>query len=513
MKFTRHIIVACVWLAAALCASAQCEVEYDAGITANYGKGEIAPYYINSNRGGTLTQQYSALLSAALRHEMDTTRRFSYGFGAELWGGYSSSVSYARYDVGSDRFLRNQQHPARAWVQQLYADVKYRSLKATVGAKARQSVMASTDLSSGDLIMSGNARPGAGIAAGFVNYQTVPFTNGWLQISGELGFERFGDTQWLENHYNYCNNFLTTGYWFNYKQMHLRTSPNQPVVATIGAQAACQFAGTQHIYQNGILTKSVPMSANFKSFFRSIIPGSGGDNPGDQVYVEGNHLGSWDMMVEYRHRRVGKFRAYHQTIWEDGSGIGFQNGFDGLWGLEWRSATRSLVSGVVLEYIDFTNQSGHVHFSEELNRESPIKGGATGMDDYYNNYSYNGYQNRGMSIGTPFAKSPIYNTDGYVRYLDNLLRGFHVGVKGYLGSEYVYRLLFSYRTAYGTAEHPRYKAAHATCFMLEAVSRPKWLKGLELKAQFAFDRGSLLGNNTGGLVAVTYSGDFNIGKK
>ncbi|MDY3136087.1 MAG: capsule assembly Wzi family protein, partial [Sodaliphilus sp.] len=209
---------------------------------------------------------------------------------------------------------------------------------------------------------------------------------------------------------------------------------------------------------------------------------------------------------------VGKFRAYHQTIWEDGSGIGLQNGFDGLWGLEWRSATKSFVSGVVVEYIDFTNQSGHIHFSEDLNKDSAIKGGATGSDDYYNNYSYNGYQNRGMSIGTPFAKSLIYNTDGYMRYLDNLVRGFHIGVKGYLSSEYDYRLLFSTRKAYGTPEHPRATGVRATCFMLEANAHPSWLKGLELKAQFAFDRGSLLGNNTGGMVSVSYHGDFNIGQ-
>ena len=141
-----------------------------------------------------------------------------------------------------------------------------------------------------------------------------------------------------------------------------------------------------------------------------------------------------------------------------------------------------------------------------------IKGGATGSDDYYNNYSYNGYQNRGMSIGTPFAKSLIYNTDGYMRYLDNLVRGFHIGVKGYLSSEYDYRLLFSTRKAYGTPEHPRATGVRATCFMLEANAHPSWLKGLELKAQFAFDRGSLLGNNTGGMVSVSYHGDFNIGQ-
>ena len=196
----------------AFLASAQFEVEYEGGVTANYGKGDIAPYYINSNRGGTLTQQYSTLLNAAAKHELDTTRRFSFGFGAEFWGGYTSSVSYDRYDLATGKFVRNLQHPAHAWVQQLYADVKYRSLFATVGAKARQSDLASADLSSGDLVMSGNARPGTGIRAGLVNYQNIPFTNGWVQISGEIGYERLDDGDWLKNHYNYYNNFQYCGY-------------------------------------------------------------------------------------------------------------------------------------------------------------------------------------------------------------------------------------------------------------------------------------------------------------
>lgn len=501
--------MACV----AICATAQMDVEWEAGVTANFGKGDLAPYYIASGRGGTVTQPYSALANAAIQHEMDTTRRFSYGFGAEVWTGFASNTTYARYSTERGAFMRNAQHPARAWVQQLYASLKYRSLFATLGAKARHSEVASADLSSGDLIMSGNARPGAGIAGGLVDYRNLPLTKGWVQVSGEISYERLSDGDWLKNHYNYYNNFLTTGYWFHYKQIHFRTRPDKPVVFTIGAQSSCQFAGTQRYYEKGVLVKTVKMPANFKSFFRSIIAGSGGDNPGDQMYVEGNHVGSWDIMLDYKHHSLGTFRAYHQSIWEDGSGIGLQNGFDGLWGLEWRSGHKSLVSGAVLEYIDLTNQSGHIHFSEEVNKDSHIVGGATGSDDYYNNYAYNGYQNRGMSIGSPFVRGTIYNADGYMRYTDNLVRGFHMGIKGYINPRIDYRMLFSYRKAWGTPEHPRTKGIAATCFLVETTARPAWLEGLSLKAQFAFDRGSLLGNNTGALVSITYNGNFNLGKR
>lgn len=508
--------ILCLWaalIAGVGMASAEVEVDWEGGVTANFGKGDLAPYYINANRGGTVTQQYSGLMNMGMKHQMDTTERFSYGFGAELWAGAASALGYDKYNLAEGTFTRHDECPAYFWVQQLYADVKYRSLFATAGAKARRSEVVDAELSSGDLVMSGNARPGAGVAAGFVNYQTIPYTKGWLQISGEISYERLSDGDWLKNHYNYYNNFITTGYWFHYKQMHLRTRPDQPVVVTLGAQAACQFGGTWDTYEHGVLTQSVKMPANFKSFFRAIVAGSGGDNVGDQLYVEGNHVGSWDMMVEYKHPSWGKWRAYHQTIWEDGSGIGLQNGFDGLWGIEWKSAEPGIVSGAVVEYIDFTNQSGRIHFSKEMAEMTVVKGEATGYDNYYNNYCYNGYHNRGMSIGSPFARGVIYNTDGYLRYTDNLLRGFHLGVKGNVNSYIDYRVLFSYRKGWGTAELPHEKGVSATCMLIEANARPAWLEGFTLKTQFAFDRGSLLGNNTGWLVSIQYTGNFNIGKR
>ena len=508
----KYLLVCLAMMATTSGAFAEVEVDYESSFTANFGKGDLAPYYIMSNRGGTITQQYGALVNAALKHQIDTTERFSYGFGAELWAGLSSALPYEKYHLDKDAFIPHDERPAYCWVQQLYADVKYRSLFATIGAKARRSEVVDAELSSGDLVMSGNARPGAGVAAGFINYQTIPYTKGWLQISGEISYERFSDGDWLKNHYNYYNNFLTTGYWFHYKQMHLRTRPDQPVVVTIGAQAATQFAGTWNTYENGVLTKSLKMPANFKSFFRAIVAGSGGNNLGDQLYVEGNHVGSWDMMVEYKHPSIGKMRAYHQTIWEDGSGIGLQNGFDGLWGIEWKAPEKAIVSGAVLEYLDFTNQSGRIHFSKEMEATSGIQGEATGFDNYYNNYCYNGYHNRGMSIGSPFVRGVIYNTDGYLRYTDNLLRGFHVGLKGDVNDEIDYRLLFSYRKGWGTAEMPRQKGVSATCFLLEANVRPHWLRNFDFRMQFAFDRGSLLGNNTGWLVSMRYNGNFNIGK-
>ena len=486
------------------------ETFYSVGMIANASNSELAPYYISSNNGGNITQQYSALLNASLVHSTDPDKRFAWGAGIEVWGGYASSAGYQRYK-GDGQFEVQKQHPARAWIQQAYLAAKYRSLFAVAGQTYKSSPIVNGKLSSGDLVWSNNARPPVGLCAGFFNFQNIPFTRGWVQINGEFGYFREFDDKWLENHYNYYNHFITTDKWLHYKSLHLRTNPNQPVVFTIGAQSACQFGGTATYYENGQVTRTVKMDADAKAFFRTFIAGSGGKSAGDS-FVEGNHLGSWDIALEGNLKGGKQLRAYTQWLWEDGSGIGKMNGFDGLWGLEYRNSVgQPLIEGAVIEYIDFTNQSGPIHWTPNDRLGTPITGHSSGADDYYNNYIYNGYQSRGMSIGSPFVKSPLYNLDGYMRYRENVMRGFHAAVKGWFNNNWSYRLMGSYRKTWGTPFMPRASSADDFSMMVEANYHTR--KGWIFQAQAAMDHGTLYGNNWGAMLGITYNGFFNFKKR
>ena len=484
---------------------------YFAGVKFNAGNSELAPYYISSNNGGNITQQYSSLATASLYKLMNHSQRFSWGAGLEAWGGYASSAGYECYK-DNDQFEVQKQHPARAWIQQAYVEAKYRSIFAVAGQAYKASPIVNSRLSSGDLVWSNNARPPVGLRAGFIDFQNIPFTKGWVQIKGEFGYFRELDDKWLENHYNYYNHFITTGKWLHYKSMHFRTNPNQPVVFTIGAQSACQFGGTANYYENGQVTRTVKMDADAKAFFRTFIAGSGGKSAGDS-FVEGNHLGTWDIALDYNLNHNKHLRAYTQWLWEDGSGIGKMNGFDGLWGLEYQSYP-SLVSGVVIEYIDFTNQSGPIHWTPNDRPGTPITSHSSGADDYYNNYIYNGYQSRGMSIGSPFVKSPLYNQDGYMRYRDNVLRGFHAAIDGWFHDGWYYRLMGSYRKAWGTPIIPRAGSVDDFSMALDIRYHPGYqFMGWAFNATVAIDRGKLYGNNWGGMLGITYSGSFNFKKR
>ena len=487
----------------------QMQIDYRVALTANAGSGDFAPYYMMSNVHGTLTQPYSTLLRASAEKKMDSSQRFSYGFGVDVIGGYTSNTSYARYDNSSKSWYVNEQGPAPVWLQQLYAEVKYRCLFISAGMKERGSVLVNDALSSGDMTYSANARPIPGVRMGFVDFQDIPLTRGWVQIRGELSYGYGGvSADWLENHYNYHDAFICTKEWYCYKYVHFRTNPDKPFSFLVGMQSTCQFGGEFHQYFNGneATDRYQDRSLNIGSFFKAIIPMVGNSN-----YYEGNHLGSWDVLGRYRFRNGSELKVYYQSPWEDGSGIGKLNGFDGLYGVEYRSNGSGIVEGAVVEYIDLTNQSGPMHWAPgQFDLGYLIPNETTGSDDYYNNVDYNGYQVYGQVIGSPFIKSPIYNTDGHMRITDNRLRGFHVGLMGHITPQVSYRLLASYRYSWGTPYVPSLEKTHGTSASIEGTYRPSSVPGLSVKAQLAIDRGSLLGDNFGGLLTVSYEGLLNL---
>ena len=488
-------------------ANAQSDVVYNIGAIANAGSGDFAPYFISSNNHGVLYQPYSVLTNLGLNKATDYTKRFSLGFGAEVYGGYAESMKYGLYDYKQDRVRMRKVSSSSLWIQQLYAEAKYRSVFLTLGQKEGGSKILNDKLSSGDMTYSANSRPMPGVRAGFWAPQDIPFTNGWVQISGELAYYKQTDSSWLENHYNYFNEFITTDLWYNYKYCYFHTKPSQPFSLTIGMQAASQFGGVYEQYIKGKLFKTVDMSPDLSTFVRMLIPGSGGTNAGDQSYYEGNHIGSWDVMGRYRMNDGTILKAYYQSPWEDGSGIGKMNGFDGLYGFEYKSADENAaVTGLVVEYLDLMNQGGPIHWEPADLVNPAVTGNATGGDNYYNNYTYCGYQYYGMTVGSPVLRSPFYNTDGFLPLTDTRLRSIHLAFEGNLKRNVTYRAKFGATKSWGTVFVPISKPRKNTSAMIECEYKIESVKGMKIKGQVAMDKGTLYGDNFGALLTVSYSG-------
>lgn len=499
MKLRAAILASAALLGSAWLSAAQ-PIEYRGEFLGYSSSGDFAPYYIASNDFGVNASPQASLLRASISSPLDSTRRWSYSWGADIIGGYHSSIPYQHYTQGS--WLSHRLHAPAFALQQLYASAKYRRVFLTVGLKEVGSFMLDDSLSSGDITWSANSRPMPGVRAGFLGYVDIPLTSGWVQINGELFFGKPTDNHWLEDHYNYFNSFVTTGRWISYKRVYFRTRPTERFHATIGMQAASQFGGTRKRYEKGSLVDTSHSAVSFKDFINNIIPRS---ESGDGYY-EGNHLGSWDVKLHYRITDRHSVSAYMQSPWEDGSGIGKLNGWDGLWGIGYRSSASSVVTGAVIEYLDFTNQSGPLHWDPADHPGTTITDQATGSDSYYNNYFYNGYAYYGMSQGTPFLKSTLYNLDGYMRYVDTRVRGFHVAVKGDILPTLSYRLMASHRTSWGDSYAPRREKAHDTSAMLEGTWTSRSVSGLQVSLKVAVDHGSMYGDCWGAMLRVSYRG-------
>jgi len=496
----RKTIISVITAATALTAHPQIDIDYNVGLTANAGSGNFAPTLITNNTHDFITQPYDILARGAAIKPLHLEQRFSWGVGVDIISGYSSSTTYAKYNPTVEMWHANDMHPSNFRLQQLYAEVKFRGVFLTAGLKEYQPALVDPKLSSGDITFSGNTRPIPGFRVGFIDFQNIPLTNGWLQIQGEIGFNKSTDNGWTRRHFNSYYGKVNQGWWYNYKRAYFRTKPSERFSVTFGCQAAGQFSGDVTNYVDGQVSQYLKRDLKFSDFTDMIIPQWG------EEYVKGNHVGSWDLKARYRLANGDEISGYFEWIWEDGSGVGKLNGLDGLWGIEYKRPQSAIVRGAVIEYFDFRNQSGPIHWDPADDPGTTVTGEATGYDNYYNNFHHNGYSIYGMAIGSPVLPGPIYNLGGENQFLCNRLHGFHLGILGDISANLDYRLLMSYSKGFGTGRTPFIIPRENTSMMLECNYRIPSVKGLAVKGQAAFDAGRLFGNNFGMLATVSYSG-------
>lgn len=485
-------------------------IRYEGAFLGSVAGGDFAPFYLSSLTHGVVSSSNNALVSLAACREMKLSRRFNWGFGVKAWGGGVSGVDYALYDHATTEWGERDVTPGRVWLQELYGEVKYRGVYLTVGMKEKGSPLLDDALTSGDLIRSGNTRPLPGVAAGFVDFQNIPFTNGWVQIEGEIFYGKYTDSDWWADRFNYFNGHVTRGQYYVYRRAYFRTKPSERFSVTVGAQCASQFGGTTHYYRHGEMTKVEKHPAKFKDFVKMFCP----PEDGTEGFVQGNTLGSWDLRARYRLRDDSELSFYFEWPWEDGSGIGKMNGLDGLWGLQYNLSDKSRwVKCVAIEYLDLTNQSGPLHWDPADNPGTDIGSQTTGADDYYNNAFYNPYAVYGMSMGTPMVMAPVYNTDGYMAFVGTRMRGIHLAVTGKIGDRMDLRFKLGHRKAWGSGYVQLAEPLTSTSFMLEGSYRFKAVPGLKARLAIALDHGTMPGNTFGSMLTLSYDGFLKFSKR
>lgn len=498
------------------------DYSFSGGAELNLGAGsnDFAPFYLHSNRHGKITQSKNAQFDIWAIDSLDLTKRFDFSWGLEVLGGYASKVDYARYNPDTNQWGWSPQGPAAVWIQQLFGEVKWRCLFLSLGLKDRDSWFVDQNLSSGDMLWSGNSRAIPEARISFIDFQNIPFTNGWVQIDMAISYGKFIDTKYVNNHFDYNYGKRNPGPFWTYKRIALRTKPSKPFYFQFGFQMSGIFGGKTYKYsEDGHKIEVFDNYGGFKDFFLMILPLNSGSFEG---YKTGDHKGTWDVAARYRFRHGETLRAYTQWFWEDGTSLLKENGWDGLWGLEFKFNRRWWVSGAVAEYIDLTHQSGPISYAPHYNNVNGahLPYTARGKDGYYTNFYYRDYVNYGLNIGTPMVpgtlfytgENPLMPNDGWIKYFR--VRGIHLAVEGAIGPHCDYTVKYSHRKIWGTTNtkqliHP----LEADCFMAGATWRVEQVPGLSVSATLGVDHGTIPSNAVGGMLTLTYQRPITIKKK
>lgn len=506
MKLIKAILLALgVPLAAA--AAEPVNIDYSASVIANASTGSFAPYMIGSWNSGRIVNGQGIWQDGYVAKHIDKTRRYSWGAGVEYIAGYGSEVEYDRYD-GNGAWSTVGRRQSSLRLIQLYAEVKHRSVFLSVGMKERGSNIVDDALSSGDLARSNNARPIPGVMAGFIEYQDIPFTQGWVQINGELMWGRLFGNGVADKCFNRYTGVYGQNLWYHYKYCFLRSKPTERLCVTAGVQESAMFGGSSYLYWKGHLHEEDHRGFHLSNLWHTFFP----EHKNGEGNAIGNSMGCWSMNARYLFKNNTTLEFYLEWPFEDGSGIAKRTGFDGLWGLQFTMPDFAPVHRIVVEYLDFTNQGGPIHHQNHDFSNSNLHVNIGGADDYYNNDRYGPFVSYGMAIGSAFLKAPIYYTDGVWCFRNNRCRGMHAALTGAIIPTLDYTLKFSAQKAWGSGRIP---AAHglenySTSLTLDWKSQD--IRGLGLKLDLAFDAGKLRGNNFGAMLTASWSGNLKIGK-
>lgn len=488
MKPVHLIIISFAVFGFSAAASAQQEAEEDATIYTAEAFGSAAtgtntPFWMASNRYGVVPLDAgNGFLRAAAFHNQH--------FGAGMsWGaGLDAVVTAPRQK--------------NVFIQQLYAELGYKCLLLTAGSKQRYISLWDRTLSSGDMVESANARPIPEVNLSVPLFTPIPWTKGWAQFKGDFAVGKSMDKGYLESFANPERYYIKDVLW-HHKSFFVQIKDSRgefPFAFALGVRDVAQWGGTSTNPKIGEQPHS------FKDFIRVVMGKSGGSDAteSDQINVLGSHYGSYDFKLSYTPDNWAA-HAYYQHYYNDKSGMVFDNGTDGLWGLQLDLPALPWLRKVVAEYLVTMNQSGPLHYLWFDHETHPGRGG--GNDDYYNNGEYLtglSYFNRGL--GSPLIPAPEYNADGYLGFLNNRVRSWHFGAEGALSQQVSYRVLFTAMNGWGLSLRPFLeKKTGTSCLVDIAYTHPR-LAGWVFTGSVAADTGTMIGRSAGFGLSVAKRG-------
>lgn len=362
---------------------------------------------------------------------------------------------------------------ATVYFSEAYVRADYSFVRLQAGRTYDVQGRVDSRLSTGSFGVSRNAIPVPMVTLATAGYQPVPFTRGWLSVDASWSHGWLRDDRYVENPY------------LHQKTAHLRVGQPEGVRAYGGLIHNAMWAGTSPDEDIGRLPRS------FDDYVRTVFAQSGGEEAprGDQINVQGNSLGIWEVGLIVP---LGRFRlhGYLHHPFEDRSGLRWRNEQDGLIGVSvMRNDGPHPFQRMVYEFAHTKYQSGPVH--------------PPGQDAYYEHFTYrSGWTHHGRTIGTPLIV-PFREAGQPPGIRNNRLVGHHLGVAGQVATTR-YRFLLTYTRNYGTYDRAFDDVRQQYATMLEVYRPIPGTSNLSVRAALGADRGTLYEDNVGISIGVLY---------
>jgi hypothetical protein len=329
-----------------------------------------------------------------------------------------------------------------------------------------------------------------------------------MYIKGHFAIGRYIDGKWIESTARLPNNYVKD-MWAHHKSIEFRfgnIEEKNRLQFTYALNHQVQYGGELYRYESGQYVVS-HQPRGIDEFLRIMLAKE--ERSADYPYAAGSSIGSHLFKFDYKLKNKDVISVYKQHFFEDGSGLAFENYRDGIYGIEYKTKKKSLLSGAVFEYIYTKNQNGPIHFQMSEERGGGgLPNLADGNDNYYNNYEYvQGPSYFGRTKGTPLFLSPEYNKDGRLNFTSSRIISVHLGVEGYLHPTLQYRLLATTGQTWGLYYYPYTSVKKGFASGLDLIYNCPKVQDLDIKLSLGFNKGEFFSNDTfGGGITITKRG-------